>query len=149
MFGFVVLSPFMSQTSRTTSFVSAAGGGVNQNSFYPDGTNVTSASNAVARTEPGIDFIQDIQHSVDRSLRRVRQRARRRHQDPDGQGGNRFLWDGSYYGQSRADEPADLRPIKFTGTRPERVRTAALRERETTLGGPVIRDRVWFFAGYE
>ena len=38
MFGFIVLSPFVSQTSRTTSFVSAAGGGVDQNSYYADGT---------------------------------------------------------------------------------------------------------------
>ena len=60
MFAFIVLSPFISQTSRTTSFVSAAGGGVDQNSYYVDGTNVTAASNSVARTEPGIDFAQDI-----------------------------------------------------------------------------------------
>ena len=60
MFAFIVLTPFISQTSRSTSFVSAAGGGVDQNSYYLDGTTVTAASNSVARTEPGIDFAQDV-----------------------------------------------------------------------------------------
>ena len=41
--------------------VSAFGSGVDQNQFLIDGTNVTATGNGVARADPGIDFIQELQ----------------------------------------------------------------------------------------
>ena len=65
------------------------------------------------------------------------------------QGGNRFLWDGSYYGQPSwlTSQPKRL-PNLSTGLESgyERYR---YRDATTTFGGPVSRDRLWFFAGYQ
>lgn len=149
MFAFIVLSPFVSQTSRSTSFVSAAGGGVDQNSYYADGMNVTSVSNAAARTEPGIDFAQDVRvqllpsaeyGNVQGALIEMIMRS----------GTDRVLWDGSFYGQPAAltSQPV-LRPINFTGTALSGYERRYYANASTTLGGPIIRNRAWFFAGYE
>jgi hypothetical protein len=41
--------------------VSALGSSVNENQFLIDGTNFTCPCSGVARSEPGIDFIQEVQ----------------------------------------------------------------------------------------
>ena len=69
MFDFIRAAPGVSPTSPasgTTSSVSATsvsalGSGVNENQFLIDGTNFTCPCNGVARSEPGIDFIQEVQ----------------------------------------------------------------------------------------
>ncbi len=61
LFAFIMMAPGVSPTSQATSFLSVFGSGVDQNIVLADGTNITSTSNGVARTEPGIDFIQEIQ----------------------------------------------------------------------------------------
>jgi hypothetical protein len=149
MFAFVPLGPFISQTSRTTSLLSAAGGGVDQNSYYADGTNISAASNSVARTEPGIDFAQDI---------RVQLMASAEYGNMQGaviemimrQGSDRFLWDGSLYGQPGwlTSQPI-VRPINFTGTEMSGYERRHFANATTTLGGPIVRNRGLFFAGYE
>jgi hypothetical protein len=66
------------------------------------------------------------------------------------QGSNRFHYDASYYGQPPA---LASQPVRFPLTAPrtgesgyERVR---FHDFTTSLGGPVVRDRAWFYAGYQ
>jgi hypothetical protein len=65
------------------------------------------------------------------------------------QGSNRFVYDASYYGQTSGltSQPV-RRPIPgiqaLSGY--ERIE---YRDFTTNLGGPVKRDRLWFFAGYQ
>jgi len=69
MFDFIRAAPGVSPTSPasgTTSSVSATsvsafGSGVNENQFLIDGTNFTCPCSGVARSEPGVDFIQEVQ----------------------------------------------------------------------------------------
>ena len=66
------------------------------------------------------------------------------------QGSNRFSYDASYYGQpSRMTSQPLLLPVP-AGSQPvsgyERV---TYRDFTTNLGGPVRRDHLWFFAGYQ
>ena len=69
MFDFIRATPGVSPTSpgsgTTTSgmstSVSVFGSGTNENQFLIDGTNFTCPCNGVARSEPGVDFIQEIQ----------------------------------------------------------------------------------------
>ena len=64
MFDFIRAAPGMSPTSPgsgTTTTVSAFGSGTNENQFLIDGTNFTCPCNGIARSEPGVDFIQEIQ----------------------------------------------------------------------------------------
>lgn len=150
LFAQVVMAPGVSPTSQATSFVSVFGSGVDQNIFLADGTNITSTSNGVARTEPGNDFIQEIQiQSVGASAE---------YGNAQGaviniltrQGSNRFLWDGSIYGQpgSLTSQPI-LRPINGTGALDSGYERRHYVDVTSTLGGPVFRDRLWFFAGYQ
>jgi hypothetical protein len=63
-------------------------------------------------------------------------------------GSARFLYDASYYTQTAGltSQPV-LRPAPSKGrTGYERVK---YRDMTTNLGGPVVRDRVWFFTGYQ
>ena len=87
------------QAAPTTT-VSAFGSGTNENQFLIDGTNFTCPCNGVARAEPGVDFIQEVQvqsvgasaefGNVQGAVINVVTR----------QGSERFLYDASYYGQT-------------------------------------------------
>ena len=64
MFDFIRAAPGVSPTSpgsATATTVSAFGSGTNENQFLIDGTNFTCPCNGVARAEPGVDFIQEVQ----------------------------------------------------------------------------------------
>jgi hypothetical protein len=154
MFDLIRTAPGISPTSQgsTNALVSSFGGGANENVFLVDGTNFTSTSNGVARSEPGIDFIQEIQiQSVGASAEyggaqgAVINVVTR-------QGSNRFLYDASYYAQPAAltSQPVLL---ALDPAQPAKGQTgyerARYRDFTTNLGGPVVRDRLWFFAGYQ
>src|SRR3954462_10486584 len=153
MFDFIGAAPGISATSPGTggnSLVSAFGSATNENTFLIDGTNLTSTPNGVARAEPGVDFIQEIHvqsiggsaefGNVQGAVVDVITR----------QGSNRLLYDASYYGQ-----PAGLtsQPVRVvipgTGDRMSGYERARYRDATSNIGGPVVRDRLWFFTGYQ
>ena len=147
----VKTAPGISPTSPSGAnvLVSAFGSGVDQNQFLLDGTNVTAPTNGTARVDPGVDFIQELQiHSVGVSVEygnvqgavvNVITRS----------GGNRFQYDASYYAQTAAltSRPIPL-PILNTD-RQSSYERETYRDFTTSLGGPVRRDRLWFFSGYQ
>ena len=69
MFDLIRAAPGISPTSPsggtsgggTSTTVSAFGSGTNENQWLFDGTNFTCPCNGIARAEPGVDFIQEIQ----------------------------------------------------------------------------------------
>ena len=162
MFDFIREAPGMSGTSMSggqdasanaaaaPGSVSSFGSGTNENLFLIDGTNFTCPCSGGAAAEPGVDFIQEIQvQSVGASVE---------HGNIQGavinvitrQGGDRFLFDASYYGQ-----PSWLtsQPVRLTvprGSQPtsgyERLE---YRDFTNNLGGPLVRNRLWFFSGYQ
>src|SRR5262245_21363736 len=144
-------SPASGTTSSLSSTsVSAFGSGVNENQFLIDGTNFTCPCSGVARSEPGIDFIQEVQvQSVGASaefgnLQGAVINVITR------QGSDRFQYDASYYGQ-----PANLtsQPVVRAvsgGSQPSSGYTRLkYRDFTTNVGGPAVRDRLWFFGGYQ
>ena len=152
MFDFIRAAPGVSPTSPgngTTNSVSAFGSGTNENTFLIDGTNFTCPCSGEARAEPGVDFIQEVQvQSVGASAEFGNMQGAVINVVTR-QGSDRFLFDTSYYGQSAGvtSQPV-LRPLAGSTqqTGYERVR---YRDVTTNLGGPVVRERVWFFAGYQ
>ena len=153
MFDFIRAAPGVSATSPgsvSTNSVSAFGSGTNENTFLIDGTNFTCPCSGEARSEPGVDFIQEVhvqgvgasaefgnlQGAVVNVITR--------------QGSDRFLYDASYYGQTAA---MTSRPVQLTYPGPGQPKSGYQRVRyrdvTTNLGGPVVRDRLWFFAGYQ
>jgi len=152
MFDLIRAAPGVSPTSPTSgtaNTVSSFGSGVSENLFLIDGTNFTCPCQGVSRAEPSVDFIQEIQiqsigasaefGNIQGAVFNVVTR----------QGGNRFAYNASYYGQ-----PSSLtsQPVLISGagspagTRYERIK---YRDFTTNLGGPVYRDRLWFFTGYQ
>ena len=130
--------------------MSAFGSGTNENQFLIDGTNFTCPCNGVARAEPGVDFIQEMQvQSVGASAEFGNMQGavdQRRHQA----GKRRFLYDASYYGQTAGltSQPVQL-AIPAPASRTSGYERVSYRDFTTNLGGPVVRDRLWFFTGYQ
>jgi hypothetical protein len=157
MFDFIRATPGVSPTSPTsgttgtgtTTTVSVFGSATNENQFLIDGTNFTCPCNGMTRAEPGIDFIQEIQvqsigasaeyGNVQGGVINVVTR----------QGGDRFLYDASYYGQTAGltSQPIQL-PVPRSNLQSGYERDN-YSDFGTNLGGPVARDRLWFFAGYQ
>ena len=153
MFDMIRAAPGVSPTSPAsgaTFTVSAFGSGVNENAFLIDGTNFTCPCQGVSRAEPGVDFIQEVQvQSIGASVE---------YGNIQGavfnvltkQGGDRYQYDASYYGQASA---LTSQPVALPVTRGSVPSSGYERERyrdfTTNLGGPIARDRLWFFGGYQ
>ncbi len=152
MFDSIRAAPGVSPTSPssgTNNTVSAFGSGGNENLFLIDGTNFTCPCAGVSRAEPSVDVIHEVQvqsigvsaeyGNIQGTVFNVVTR----------QGSNRFQYDASYYGQaaSLTTQPI-VRPVagRSSPSGYERIR---YRDFTTDLGGPVLRDRIWFFTGYQ
>ena len=138
-----------SPSSGTVTTISAFGSGTNENQFLIDGTNTTCPCNGVARSEPGVDFIQETQvkalgasaefGNVQGAVINVITR----------QGSERFLFDSSYYAQPEifTSQPVI---VKYDGGRRESgYERSRYRDFTSNLGGPAVRNRLWFFGGYQ
>ena len=138
-----------SPSSGTATTISAFGSGTNENQFLIDGTNTTCPCNGVARSEPGVDFIQEIQvqavgasaefGNVQGAVINVITR----------QGSERFLFDTSYYAQPRRLTSQPVRLRYDGGRRESGYARARYRDYTANIGGPAIRNRLWFFGGYQ
>ena len=158
MFDFIRSAPGISPTSPatatttsvSTTSVSAFGSSVNENQFLIDGTNFTCPCSGVARSEPGVDFIQDVQiQSVGASAEFGNMQGAVINVITR-QGSDRPQFDASYYGQAAGltSQPV-VRPVPG-GSQPTSGYTRErYRDFTTNLGGRVLRDRLWFFGGYQ
>jgi hypothetical protein len=153
MFDFIRAAPGVSPTSPgsgSTNSVSAFGSGANENTFLIDGTNFTCPCSGEARSEPGVDFIQEVQvQSVGASAEFGNMQGAVINVITR-QGSNRFLYDASSYGQAAAltSQPVQL-AYSGPGQPVSRYERVKYRDLTTNLGGPVARNRLWFFAGYQ
>ena len=153
MFDFVRAAPGVSATSPShgaTNSISAFGSGTNENTFLIDGTNFTCPCSGEARSEPGVDFIQEVQvQGVGASVEFGNMQGAVVNVITR-QGSDRFLYDASYYGQVDAltSQPVRL-PYPGPGQPTSGYERDRYRDATTNLGGPVVRDRLWFFTGYQ
>jgi hypothetical protein len=153
MFDFIRAAPGVSPTSpasASTNSLSAFGSGANENIFLIDGTNFTCPCSGEARSEPGVDFIQEVQvQSVGASAEFGNMQGAVVNVITR-QGSDRFLYDASYYWQTAGltSQPVQLAYAGSGGPTSgfERMR---YRDFTTNLGGPALRERLWFFTGYQ
>jgi len=153
MFDILRAAPGISPTSPSsavTTTISAFGSGVNENQWHIDGTNFTCPCNGVARSEPGIDFIQEIHvqstgasaefGNIQGAVVNVVTR----------QGSNQFQLDAAYYAQPSAftSQPVVL-PLAPPAKGTSGYERTEYRDFTSSLGGPAVRDRLWFFGGYQ
>jgi hypothetical protein len=153
MFDAIRSAPGMSPTSPssgTVNTVSSFGSGVNENAFLIDGTTFTCPCSGVSRAEPSVDVIQEVHvQSVGASVEFGNIQGAVINVVTK-QGGATFQSQSAYYGQASGltAQPVVL-PVA-NGTQPssgyERDR---YRDFSTGLGGPVFRDRLWFYGAYQ
>jgi Carboxypeptidase regulatory-like domain len=153
MFDAIRSAPGMSPTSPssgTVNTVSSFGSGVNENAFLIDGTTFTCPCSGVSRAEPSVDVIQEVHvQSIGASVEfgniqgAVINVVTR-------QGGERFQSQTAYYGQPSGLTAQPIVLPVTNGTQPssgyERER---YRDFSTGLGGPVVRERLWFYGAYQ
>jgi hypothetical protein len=153
MFDFIRAAPGISPTSPgsvSTNSVSAFGSGSNENTFLIDGTNFTCPCSGEARSEPGVDFIREVQvQSVGMSAEFGNMQGAVVNVITR-QGSDRFLYEAAYYGQTAGltSQPVQL-AYAAPGQPPSGYERVKYHDWTTNLGGPVARDRLWFFAGYQ
>ena len=153
LFDWIRMAPGISPTSPSSGFInsiSSFGSATNENAFLIDGTDFTSPTNGAPRADPGADFIEEvhvqavgasveyggIQGAVVNAVTK--------------QGGDRFALEASYYGQPASLTGGSVR-LPVPGTQPleSRYVRAVYRDFSTGVGGPIVRNRAWFFAGYQ
>jgi hypothetical protein len=138
-----------SPSSGAINSVSIFGSGTNENSFLIDGTNFTCPCSGEARSEPGVDFIQEVQ------IRGVGASAE--FGNAQGavinvltrQGGDRFQFDAAYYAQTAALTGRTVRLPYPGGLETSAYARAKYRDVTANAGGPAWRNRLWFFGGYQ
>ncbi|MGE5813883.1 MAG: TonB-dependent receptor [Acidobacteriota bacterium] len=155
MFDFIRAAPGLSPTSPTsgtTTTVSAFGSGTNENQFLIDGTNTTCPCNGIARSELGIDFIHEVQVQSAGASAEFGNMQGAVINVITRQGSAHFRYDASYYGQAAGltSQPVLVPLDPATPAGPESgYERARYRDFTTNAGGPIDRDRLWFFTGYQ
>ena len=153
MFGLINSAPGVSPTSPASgsvNTVSVFGSAVNENGFMIDGTNFTCPCQGVSRAEPIVDVIQELHvQSMGASVEFGNVQGAVFNVITK-QGGNRFAGETAYYSQlsGLTAQPIVL-PVK-NGTQPTSgYERARYRDLGGGLGGPIKRDRLWFFGAYQ
>jgi len=120
MFDFVRAAPGVSATSPgsgSTNSISAFGSGTNENAYLIDGTNFTCPCSGEARSEPGVDFIQEVQVQSAGTSAEFGNMQGAVINVITRQGSNRFLNDTSYYGQTAS---LTSQPVRWSTLAPPR-----------------------------
>lgn len=153
MFDFIKAAPGVSPTSPssgTSNSVSVFGSGANENAFLLDGTNFTCPCSGGAAPQPDVDVIEELQIDSLGASAEFGNIGGAVFNAVTKQGGDTFQYDASYYGQTDGltSHPVGIMCVRCT--EPETAYTRArYRDLSTHLGGPIVRNRVWFFAGYQ
>ena len=139
-----------SPSSNIATTISVFGSATNENQFLLDGMNTTCPCSGVARTEPGVDFMNEVQVAAVGVSAEFGNLQGGVINIITKQGSERFLYDVSYYGQASAlaSQPVSLRYLG-SGEQQSGYEREKYEDFTNTLGGPAIRDRLWFFAGYQ
>jgi hypothetical protein len=153
LFDAVRSAPGMSPTSPssgTINTVSSFGSGVNENAFLIDGTNFTCPCAGVSRAEPGVDVIQEVHvQSIGASVEFGNIQGAVINVITK-QGGARFQSQSAYFAQTSGLTAQPIVLPVTNGTQPssgyERIR---YRDFSSGVGGPVRRDRIWFYGAYQ
>ena len=135
-----------SASSGTVNTVSVFGSAVNENMFMIDGTNFTCPCQGVSRAEPSVDVIKEVQVQATGASVEYGNIQGAVFNVVTKQGGARYEFDASYYAQPSFMTAQPVVIPATNGTGFERVR---YHDFTTNAGGPIMQDRLWFFAGYQ
>lgn len=153
MFDFTKTTPGASPTSPTSgqnNSVSVFGSGANENVYLLDGTNFTCPCSGGAAPQPDVDVIEEIQIDSAGASAEFGNLQGAVFNVVTKQGGNSFQYDASFYGQTDGLTSHPVGLVCFRCSQSEtRYTRVRYRDFTTHVGGPISRDRLWFFGGYQ
>jgi hypothetical protein len=128
---------------NTASKASAFGASINENQYQMDGADVTAPQTGAAWAWPSTDIIEELQV--------IGLGAPAEYGNYQGavfnivtkSGSNRFIGDANYYysAEGLTGQNATLDGIPYN--------LARYRDFSANVGGPIKKDKVWFFGGYQ
>lgn len=153
MFDFIKAAPGVSPTSATSGLdnsVSVLGSGGNENLFLLDGTNFTCPCSGGPAPQPDVDVIEEVRVDALGASAEFGNVQGAVFNVVTKQGGSTFAPDFSYYAQTQ-DLTGQPVLLSCPGCSQSQTGYTRVRYRDLTthLGGPLVRDRAWFFAGYQ
>ena len=153
MFDLIRATPGVSPTSASSGAdpsVSVFGSSVNENLYLLDGTNFTCPCSGGPQPQPDVDVIQEVHVDSIGASAEFGNIQGGVFNVVTKQGGNVFEPDLSYYSQpdSFTSHPVELPCPRCSEPQSDYTRVR-YRDLTTHLGGPLIPNRAWFFAGYQ
>jgi hypothetical protein len=128
--------------------LSLLGAGIDESTYLLDGTDITSPRYGIARPSPGPDIVEEVEVQAFGASAEYGNLQGGVLNVVTRQGGDRFRFDASYYGQwsgltgKPILEGCDC-PAGETGFERDLYRDFG-----AYLGGPLARGRAWFFGGF-
>jgi hypothetical protein len=153
MFDLIRATPGVSPTSASSGAdpsVSVFGSSVNENLYLLDGTNFTCPCSGGPQPQPDVDVIQEVHVDSLGASAEFGNIQGGVFNVVTKQGGNLFSPDLSFYSQPDAltSHPVDLPCTRCSEPETEYKRVE-YRDFTAHLGGPLVTNRAWFFAGYQ
>jgi hypothetical protein len=153
MFDLIRATPGVSPTSASSGVdpsVSVFGSSVNENLYLLDGTNFTCPCSGGPQPQPDVDVIQEVHVDSLGASAEFGNIQGGVFNVVTKQGGNLFAPDLSYYGQTQGltSQPMQLPCIRCSEPLTDYTRVR-YRDFTTHVGGPLVPNRAWFFAGYQ
>jgi outer membrane receptor protein involved in Fe transport len=151
VYDFVKTAPGVSASSPTRGTersVSVLGAGINETTYLLDGTDITSPRYGIARARPGTDVMEEIEIQSLGSSAEYGNLQGGVINVVSRQGGNDLRFDASYYGQwpGLTSQPVAAECNCPSGE--SAFERDLYRDFSAQLGGPMVRDRIWFFGGF-
>lgn len=145
-FDLINASPGVSQSSQTSSRSQAFGSAANENLYLLDGTDFTAPLSGAAWPWPNTDAIEEVQTLTLGASAEYGSVAGAVFNIVTRQGSNTFHGDTNFYYQSSGLTGRNTEDDEDGG---QPYNRAKFRDSTTQLGGPILKDKLWFFGSWQ
>jgi hypothetical protein len=150
VFDLIKSAPGVSATSPSTRQrnLSVLGAGINESTYLLDGTDITSPRYGTARPSPGPDTVEEVEVQAFGASAEYGNLQGGVLNVVTRQGGDRFRADASYYGQWASLTGKPILEECNCPSGESGFERNLYRDFSAYLGGPLVKDRAWFFGGF-
>jgi hypothetical protein len=144
-------SPQTGDTSSSTSQISAFGSNSEENGQYIDGVQLSSPETGIAWQQPTMEMFEEVEVTGIGASAEYGNFTGAYINIVTKSGGNEFSGSVGYYGQFDA-LTGDNNPVPYndeTGEGYHSFHREKFSDVAFTLGGPIIKDKIWFFEYYQ
>lgn len=145
-FDLINASPGVSQSTQTSSRSQAFGSAANENLYLLDGTDFTAPYTGAAWPWPNTDAIEEVQVLSLGANAEYGNVAGAVFNIVTRQGSNNFHGDTNFYYQNQSLTGRNTTQAQDNGSPYNRAR---FRDSTTQLGGPIFKDKLWFFGSFQ